>query len=93
MITVLIRVFEYSVNKPTRETIFTSLSKQDRYKSTVMMDTFVARTGDYLGSQSVTILTVLGLAMGSVAFAALPVAVLLSIVGYKAAKATKIWSE
>ena len=90
VITVLIRVFEYSVNKPTRETIFTSLSKQDRYKSTVMMDTFVARTGDYLGSQSVTILTVFGLAMGSVAFAALPVAVLLSIVGYKAAKATKI---
>ena len=80
VITVLIRVFEYSVNKPTRETIFTSLSKQDRYKSTVMMDTFVARTGDYLGGQSVTILTVFGLAIGSIAFAALPVSVLLSFV-------------
>ena len=93
VLTVLIRVFEYGFNKPTRETIFTSLSKQDRYKSTVMMDTFVARTGDYLGSQSVTILTVFGLAIGSVAFAALPVAVLLSFVGYKAAKSAKIWSE
>ena len=90
VLTVLIRVFEYAFNKPTRETIFTSLSKQDRYKSTVMMDTFVARTGDYLGGQSVTILTVFGLAIGSVAFAALPVAVLLSFVGYKAAKSAKI---
>ena len=90
MLTVLIRVFEYGLNKPTRETIFTSLNKQDRYKSTVMMDTFVARTGDYLGGQSVTLLTVLGLAIGSIAYAALPVAILLSIVGYKAAKSTKI---
>ena len=90
VLTVLIRVFEYGVNKPTRETIFTSLNKQDRYKSTVMMDTFVARTGDYLGGQSVTFLTVLGLAVGSIAYAALPVAILLSIVGYKAAKSTKI---
>ena len=55
-----------------------------------MMDTFVARTGDYLGGQSVTLLTVLGLAIGSIAYAALPVAILLSIVGYKAAKSTKI---
>jgi len=90
VLTVLIRVFEYGLNKPTRETIFTSLNKQDRYKSTVMMDTFVARTGDYLGGQSVTFLTVLGLAVGSIAYAALPVAILLSIVGYKAAKSTKI---
>jgi len=90
VLTVLIRVFEYGLNKPTRETFFTSLSKQDRYKSTVMMDTFVARTGDYLGGQSVTILTVFGLAIGSIAYTALPVAVLLSIVGYRAAKSSKL---
>ena len=90
VLTVLIRVFEYGFNKPTRETVFTSLSKQDRYKSTVMLDTFIARTGDYLGGQSVTILTVFGLAIGSIAYAALPIAVLLSYVGYKAAKSSKI---
>ena len=90
VLTIVIRVFEYGLNKPTRETVFTSLNKQDRYKSTVMMDTFVARTGDYFGGQSVTLLTVFGLAIGSIAYAALPIAVLLSIVGYKAAKASKI---
>ena len=90
VLTVLIRVFEYGFNKPTRETVFTSLSKQDRYKSTVMLDTFIARTGDYLGGQSVTILTIFGLAIGSIAYTALPIAVLLSIVGYKAAKSSQI---
>ena len=55
-----------------------------------MMDTFVARTGDYLGGQSVTILTVFGLAISSIAYTALPVAVLLSIVGYRAAKSSKL---
>ena len=53
----------------------------------------MARTGDYLGGQSVTILTIFGLAIGSVAYAALPVAVLLSLIGYKAAKSAKIWNE
>ena len=90
ILTVLIRVFEYSLNKPTRETFFTGLTKQDRYKSTVMMDTFIARSGDYLGGQTVTIFTVIGLAISSIAYAALPVAILLSIVGYKAAKSIKV---
>ena len=89
VLTVLIRVFEYSLNKPARETIFTSLNKQDRYKSTVMMDTFIARSGDYVGGQTVTILSIIGLAIGSIAYAALPIAVILSIVGYKAAKSIK----
>ena len=90
VLTVVIRVFEYGFNKPTRETIFTSLSKQDRYKSTVMMDTFVARTGDYFGGQTVALLTIFGLAISSIAYAALPIAVLLSMVGYKAAKSSKV---
>ena len=90
ILTALIRVFEYSLNKPTRETFFTGLTKQDRYKSTVMMDTFIARSGDYLGGQTVTIFTIIGLAISSIAYAALPVAVLLSIVGYKAAKSIKV---
>ena len=55
-----------------------------------MMDTFIARSGDYLGGQTVTIFTVIGLAISSIAYAALPVAILLSIVGYKAAKSIKV---
>jgi len=90
VLTVVIRVFEYSINKPTRETVFTSLKKQDRYKSTVMMDTLLARSGDVAGSWFVRALIGLGLVGGSIAYAALPIAVLLSIVGYQTAKSFKV---
>jgi len=90
VLTIVIRVFEYGLNKPTRETVFTSLKKQDRYKSTVMMDTLLARTGDVAGGWFVRSLIALGLVGGSIAYAALPIAVLLSIVGYQAAKSFKV---
>ena len=90
VLTIVIRVFEYGLNKPTRETVFTSLKQQDRYKSTVMMDTLLARSGDVVGSWFIRSLIALGLVGGSIAYAALPIAVLLSIVGYKAAKSFKV---
>ena len=43
VVTVLLRIFEYGVNKPTRETIFSTFQKNDRYKSTVFIDTFVSQ--------------------------------------------------
>ena len=90
VLTIVIRVFVYGLNKPTRETVFTSLKQQDRYKSTVMMDTLLARSGDVAGSWFIRSLIALGLVGGSIAYAALPIAVLLSIVGYKAAKSFKV---
>ena len=90
VLTIVIRVFEYGLNKPTRETVFTSLKQQDRYKSTVMMDTLLARSGDVAGSWFIRSLIALGLVGGSIAYAALPIAVLLSIVGYQAAKSFKV---
>ena len=46
----LLRVFEYGFNKPSREIIYSQLKKDDRYKSTVFIDTFVTRFGDLSGS-------------------------------------------
>ena len=46
----LLRVFEYGFNKPSREIIYSQLKKNDRYKSTVFIDTFVTRFGDLTGS-------------------------------------------
>ena len=46
----LLRVFEYGFNKPSREIIYSQLEKEDRYKSTVFIDTFVTRFGDLTGS-------------------------------------------
>jgi len=89
-LTILTRVFEYGFNKPARETLYTNLQKQDRYKSTVMLDTLIARSGDVFGGWFVKGLVASGVAVLSVTWAALPLAVLISIAGYKISKSVKL---
>ena len=90
VLTILTRVFEYGFNKPARETLYTSLQKQDRYKSTVMLDTLIARSGDVFGGWFVKGLVSSGVVVLSVTWAALPLAVLISIAGYKISKSVKL---
>ena len=86
IVTVLQRLFEYGLNKPTREAYYADLNQNDRYKSSVLVDTFVSRTGDLTGGWIVGF----GLITLSISWAALPLALLLSMTGYKAAKSIKI---
>ena len=46
----ILRVFEYAFNKPSREIVYSGLEKNDRYKSSVFIDTFLTRFGDLTGS-------------------------------------------
>ena len=89
MVVISLRIFEYGLNKPTRETIYTKLNKQDRYKSTVFIDTFLARSGDVIGGWFVRGLVGTGIAILSVTWAALPFAMLISFMGYKIGKSTE----
>ena len=45
LVTIIMRIFEYGINKPTREVVFSYLKKMDRYKSSVMFDTFLVIHG------------------------------------------------
>ena len=83
MVVISLRIFEYGLNKPTRESIYTKLKQQDRYKSTVFIDTFLARSGDVIGGWFVRGLVGTGIAVLSVTWAALPFAMLISFVGLK----------
>ena len=89
MVVISLRIFEYGLNKPTRETIYTKLNQQDRYKSTVFIDTFLARSGDVIGGWFVRGLVGAGIAILSVTWAALPFAMLISFMGYKIGKSTE----
>ena len=89
MVVISLRIFEYGLNKPTRETIYTKLNQQDRYKSTVFIDTFLARSGDVIGGWFVRGLVGTGIAILSVTWAALPFAMLISFMGYKIGKSTE----
>ena len=90
VVTVLLRIFEYGVNKPTRETIFTTFKKNDRYKSTVFIDTFITRFGDLSGSGFIALGKLTSFAANSFPLIAIPIAGYLSFLGIKISKRVEI---
>ena len=83
VITIVLRLFEYGINKPTREVVFSYLKKADRYKSTVMVDTFFVRMGDFSGSGFVLLSKSAGLVFSQVPLLAIPFAGFLALLGFK----------
>lgn len=47
VVQVLTRASEFSLNKPARETLYTRMDRESRYKAKAMIDTAVYRTGDF----------------------------------------------
>ena len=90
VVTVILRVFEYGINKPTRETIFSALQKNDRYKSTVFIDTFIARFGDLTGSGLIALSKFTSVAANAAPLIALPIAGYLSFIGIRISRGNKI---
>jgi len=83
VITIILRLFEYGINKPTREVVFSYLKRTDRYKSTVMVDTFLVRMGDFSGSGFILITKSFGMAFSHVPLLAIPFAGCLAFLGYR----------
>ena len=79
----LLRVFEYAFNKPSREIVYSGFEKNDRYKSSVFIDTFLTRFGDLTGSIYIGIGKLIGIGITSMPFFSIPIAGILSIVGVK----------
>ena len=90
IVTIFLRIFEYGINKPTRETIFSTLSKNDRYKSSVFIDTFISRFGDLSGSGFIAIGKITSIAANSFPLVAIPIAALLSLFGVKISNKTQL---
>ena len=82
----LLRVFEYGFNKPSREIIYSQLEKEDRYKSTVFIDTFVTRFGDLTGSIFMGFGKIAAFSVSLMPMIAIPFAGLFSLTGYKISK-------
>jgi len=86
LVTIILRVFEYSINKPTREIVFSHLSKNKRYKSSVLVDTFFARLGDFSGSIFLGLFKGTQIAFSIAPLAAIPFAIVISIIGTRASR-------
>lgn len=70
---VLRRAGDYAVARPTREVLYTVLSRNDKYKAKNFNDTFVYRAGDQVGAWSFAGLSALGLGTSALAMAMVPV--------------------
>ena len=81
ILSAVMRPFEYAINKPARESVYTTLEKSEKYKSTVFIDTFTNRFGDASGGLLFNALIVLGLSLSLAPIAIIPLAIYLSIQG------------
>ena len=66
------RVSNFALTRPTRELLFTSVPREDRYKAKNFIDTVVYRGGDQVGSWAYTGLMGLGLSLTGIAIVAVP---------------------
>lgn len=71
---VLRRAANYALARPARETLFTTVDNDVRYKAKSFIDTFVYRGGDALGAGTVEALGVAGLGLGPLALIGVPTA-------------------
>jgi AAA family ATP:ADP antiporter len=73
---VLRRAADYAIARPTREVLFTVVSREDRYKAKNFIDTVVYRTGDQVGAWSVAMLRWVGLSTAATSLVVIPIAAL-----------------
>lgn len=79
---VLRRAGNFAFARPSREVLFTVLSREDKYKAKSVIDTVVYRLGDQVGVWSSTWLKAAGLGLSGVAWAAVPLSAAWVITGW-----------
>ena len=67
--------------RPARETLFTVVSRADKYKAKAFIDTFVYRGGDVMGAQVEGALTRLGTGLAALVTVSVPLAVVWGALG------------
>ncbi len=75
------RAIQRALARPARETLYTVLSREDKYKSKAFIDTFVYRGGDVAGAQIEGLLGRLGMGLAGLASVALPLALAWAALG------------
>ena len=75
------RAGNYAVAKPTRETLYTVVEREDKYKAKNFIDTVIYRSGDQVSVWAQWLLHFFGLSMAAIAFTAVPIAGLWLLIG------------
>ena len=75
------RAVQRGIMRPARETLFTVVSREDKYKAKAFIDTFVYRGGDVVGAWTEGLLGRLGMGLAGLASVVVPVAVVWGALG------------
>jgi ATP:ADP antiporter, AAA family len=75
------RAVQRAVMRPARETLFTVVPREDKYKAKAFIDTFVYRGGDVVGAQMEGALGRLAAGLAALASVAVPLAVVWGALG------------
>ncbi|HSJ24894.1 MAG TPA: MFS transporter [Longimicrobiales bacterium] len=75
------RATQRAIMRPARETLFTVVSLEDKYKAKAFTDTFVYRGGDAVGAWTEGLLGRVGMALGGLAAVAAPLALAWAALG------------
>ena len=75
VVQVVRRSSDYAVTRPTREVLYTVVSREDRYKTKNFIDTVVYRAGDQVGAWTYAGLLALGFSLGHIAMTGVVLAV------------------
>ncbi|HRO57766.1 MAG TPA: MFS transporter [Burkholderiaceae bacterium] len=75
------RAVQRGIMRPARETLFTSVTRAERYKAKAFIDTFVYRAGDVVGAQTEGLLGRLGMGLAALAAFAAPLALVWMTLG------------
>jgi AAA family ATP:ADP antiporter len=77
----IFKAVQRGIMRPARETLFTTVSRSDRYKAKAFIDTFVYRAGDVVGAQIEGLLGKLGMGLAALVSIALPLALAWAALG------------
>jgi ATP:ADP antiporter, AAA family len=75
------RAVQRAIMRPARETLFTVVSREDKYKAKAFIDTFVYRGGDVVGAWTEGLLGRLGMGLAGLATLVVPLAIVWGIMG------------
>jgi AAA family ATP:ADP antiporter len=77
----IFKAVQRGIMRPARETLFTTVSRSDRYKAKAFIDTFVYRAGDVVGAQTEGLLSRLAMGLAAMISVALPLALVWGALG------------
>ncbi len=87
------KAVQRAVMRPTRETLFTVVNREDKYKAKAFIDTFVYRGGDVIGAQVEGLLKSAGLGLTALAGLVVPMSLIWLGLGIWLGRRQKIEAE